>query len=458
MSKSFSLIAGDLDDIMTNGETTRANVNMELIIHTPDEDIEVTNFNSVDIIRDYMSNKTDHVVVNAFIELSTLINSLLPNRDNLDCSLTLGMMSPSGKMEGGVTRYKAFLTGNYNDVYNSALTQISEEDLDRAAMYELKLQLIDKEFITLKSLPLTDNITYVGNNKLEEFIATKLYETIGKFKVKSGGKDMEIDLSIIPPHNKGAKSYSEYMKTIPNPHNLSPLDFPYFLQVIEGVYNGGIGTYLQRVKDKMTMFVYPLFDANSYKRNDASTNAGYDYKEKLMAFSYGKKSGYESNDIGFWNDGNILKIPVGGEISARDTGLDKTREEGNIVFAQFAKDTMSTTNPLYPDNKSCMTLSFGDGFQKIDFGTFEENQYVQITEKLASMFTPIEVSWENGNPNYIFPGMPVQLVYEANNYIYLFEGTVAYIMTTIERTYQRVRSKMLLNVLLKDKRDLSKNY
>lgn len=447
-TKSFSIIEEDLKSIINYGDTTKGTVEMSAIIHSPLEDIEVRQIVSLDIVRDYLRNSGDYKVLHCMLETSVFRECLLPYRDNLDCSLTLGMNNGCGEMDGSKVRYKAFLLNMYNDLNNPVLTQISDKELDQSTMVELKLQLVDKEYKAIKDIRLTPNITFVGNSNMSELIFTKIQDSVSSLGVKVGGELVNFAFSMVKPDNEDTDDVTH--KVIPEPYKYNPLQFPELLQELEGIYNGGIGCYMQRYKGVMTVFVYPIFDANSYSRKNEVNDNGLMPPERLMVFHYGKKSGYEGDDKAFWMDGYILKIPAGGEITLRDTGLDDLRTMGNMTINISPRTGASTANPMYPDNYPAFKISMDDGTAQLDFSEMDENPYQARTRHMGSLFSPVEISWNNGCPDEIFPGMPVQLVVETRNELALYEGTVVYFYASINKTYKTVKSKMLINVIKKD--------
>lgn len=93
---------------------------------------------------------------------------------------------------------------------------------------------------------------------------TSLYikEAIERSKeVKIEGKPLDLNIDIVKPNNDYVYDHV-VVET-----GVKILDLPSYIQNKDyGIYNGNIGTYIQRYKDKLTIFVYPLFDKDRFNK------------------------------------------------------------------------------------------------------------------------------------------------------------------------------------------------
>lgn len=370
----------------------------EVTIHTADRDISVAALKTVEVMRNYSKHIGDYVLVGFNMFGGDFIKDIYPHRDNLE--ITISVYNRYTNETISDNRYKLVLVNNNANVYGSKYTLSEREQLNRTEYIYVEGQCIDRMVEGLRLLQVEG---IYENNTLKDIMLAELTEKINGLQID--GATPEFDIDIVEPINK------DIIKQLILPTGIYALDFPSFLQnTCYGVYNGGIGTYIQYIDNKPTLFIYPLYDVNRF-----------DEVEKKCIVFYAGNNLYNAMDNTYKQDGDVLKIIAGTGLRSIDSGENEFMSEGSGYIRVLPQQMMNRNVTVSDDamNLDSDTQLEGtkfkdrlDGTERPIYLGNEVNMYKFRSEINKRALGTYQFQWHFSNPELIYPGMPIQYVFE----------------------------------------------
>jgi len=412
-------------------------ITYEVIVHTVDEDIPVTELISVEVSRDYANNVCDYIVTTFTMGLGQYIKRVHPFLDNLEMSIITKYYGRSY-----VDRYKLLILTGPDNIAGSMYTSYTEEELDQTDKVILETQCLNRLVEVLRLQPTSGIYSYTN---VRDVIKTTISNAVADVAVANTKPD--IGFNCVEPDN--SKTY----RHINVPVGVRVLELPTFLQVTDyGVYSADIGTYIQRygyfednVEPKDTVFIYPLYTP------DLVDAPG----KRLMILSSPTTilSQVESSYV---IDGDVVKIIGSGDMRSNDISQTKLINSGNSVITADTGSIMhtgsvATDSEVNTKNSINLTgeslVNKRDGFNGQNYTRPTSNPYKEYTEISKNMLSPYQVTWNYSNPELIFPGMPVIYVYEdIDKGVIRLNGIVHSLFNKYNASYKTHTT--VLNVLL----------
>lgn len=399
-----SLINIDINKIIATPNHMDNKITYELMLHTPDYNIQIMLIKFVEKTRDYNGSLGDDIRVCFVMRASDYKYKIFKNKELLEASLT-----KKTNKHTFVRRYKAFIVSDSGDYIQEALYKLDDHSLDANATIELELQLVDLE---LYAFSVVDTVGVYKNTTIKDVIYSDIISNLNSVSFGSGSLVEKVSLALIEPDN--TNTYGQILI----PTGTKSINLPSYLQSDNsyGVYNGGLGTYYQRYNYSKSdtkngyLFVYPLFDV---KRFD---------KEKYKAMFFIPHLPMQGLDRTFSIDGDILKIiprydkttmnfadnpltSIGDGIAYSDND-NISRSFRNIENGKTVRGTNTT------DMKVHTMKERKDGRHNINYIGPTNNPYKARSELLKNTLSFIQFKWEKCDIDLIYPGMPCCVIYE----------------------------------------------
>lgn len=382
----------------------KRNLHVSAIFHTEKEDFPVMKVLLVENKRDYYKSTGEYGAISVYMSMGDYIYRLIPFRDHLEISLKTTCMDDSGKSHKDnpptVVRYKALINFNINPFPSSEnISNRSIADLNLLPPVTATLELQDRceELLRLKTLDGS-----FSNKTTEQILKGAWLHEANKVKVD--GKDIVQILQIDPPDNSAV--YGNLV--IPNGTLLR--DIPGFLQEKgKGVYTGGIGSFFQRYNNKPGWFVYPLYKKERFDQDR--------FKLVIYAVPEGKMPGMNRT---YRTEGKITYIAATGEKKMADTSKNTDLNHGTGFRMPDAEAFMLKPVEIGPDgikaNRRRLVHEVShrerkDQINSANMQSSSANSFKQYSDVLSREFSAVAVTWENSNPDLLYPGMPVKYVY-----------------------------------------------
>lgn len=424
------LIESDILEIVENAIPDKDNLKYEIILHTKDYDIEVSNLLLIETMRNYSKYVGDFMVVTFQMLGGTFIKDVYPNRDNLE--MTIIKYDKYTSVTYSDTRYKVALINNDANVYGSKYTASDREQLNRTEYVRVVAQCLDR---VVEGLRLTQVEGIYENTTLKDIIMAELTEKLSAIEVDGNKPDFGID--IIEPNN------NKEIEQMIIPAGIHALDFPSYIQnTTYGIYNGGIGTYMQRTGSRYIVYVYPLYDIERFDNTEFKL---------IVYFTSNKKFNLADNT--YRRDGGVLKILAGTSLVSMDNAENEFMSEGDgfvriLPQQMINRNVMVSSNSMEFDAETSLEgTKFKDRTDGVDKAMYlgnEVNMYKYRSEINKRSLGTYQFTWHFSNPDLIYPGMPVQYVFEDDkSTIYKLNGIVQFIASKYDKAMGTTSSSII---------------
>lgn len=400
-------------------------------IHTPVEDVGVWDIRELETERNYKGNIGGITAIKFRVGLGDYMSRIYPHRYNLEFTLVRKQVAENGgKIKSNVPikvrRYKLIFNPDRNPpVAVSDLQMIQTHEMNLVDMPELQVELLDRGLEPLR-IKMTSGIFHKQN--VENYIRATLGHESQQIRVD--GKPVLDALDIVPPDNVDIIDHIN----IPDGTHLSSV--PTMIQESQGVYNGAIGTYYQDYMGKKTWFVYPLY---APKR--------FDEVERKAVFYAVPQDKLPQLDRSYWMDGNVLKIAVTAQRMYKDSAELSMMNMGSGYRMTEARSIMSKPCEITEDgpianrsrlNHEVVTKTRDDG---VNYAPKTQgassNPFMQRSTVLAHSTAQIDLVWENGDEELIYPGMPCKYVYLSQGEPISLKGTILYVFAQTTSTEKK---------------------
>lgn len=411
----------DISDIVERyeDEVYKAVFTIETKLHTVDKDLNTEDgviLNALYIKRDYINKTSDYIEAQLSLHLGTYVYDLYPYLDNIEVTLiTRKQLTKEKKVIFTKERYKAIFLLDKNISIPTSLNH-SKEDLDQQMPVVITIQLLDRSVETIRVKTMQGNFDKKLNLKNTDmspkaFLKSIISEESNKILIEN---KQPIDyISIEEPDQK------DQLKSITIPSFTRIVELPEFLQNKNiGVYNSGIGNYIQIFgKDhytfKKVFFVYSLYDETKYDKAEyklifyvpttsaiSLTDLTYKYKDKVLKaipfkmskIEDNKESGAMSHGSGFRisNANSFMKKPV--KMTDKGPVFDRNQLNSEIVY----KDRKDNLN--FAPNKS-----------------ITNNHFTLTSDVLKDSGAYVSLEVTNMDHDFIYPAASCKIMYEDKN-------------------------------------------
>lgn len=411
-----SLLQIDIKEIINATNPNTDNLQYSLILHTPEEDYTVPIVKLIEVMRNYNKYVGDYIVVTFYMPAGDFIKGMYKYRDNMELTIVQTDKYDTSFVKS--TRYKFVLLNNNQNVYGSNYAIQTKEELNKHEMLKIEGQCIDRVVEGMRLLQVEgiyENVT------IKDLITAELTEKLEGLAVDGNAESVRIDIE--EPNNPAT------IKQIILPTGVYALDFPSYLQnSIYGVYNNGLGTYVQDWYDNKTLFVYPLFDVNRVNN-----------REYRLIIYYTSAVKFNYIDNTYFLDGSTLKIIAGTTLRSLDDAENEFINSGD-GYIRTKPQQMMNRNVMVGNDKLTLdntTQVEGtkfkerrDGISRARYVGPEVNMYKHRTYINRQTMGMYEFTWHYSNPDLIYPGMPLLYLFEDSaGVISQLEGAVQLVCT-----------------------------
>lgn len=394
----------EVQKVFSNGSTT-ANYAWEVLIHygeNKDKEYSPLAVVAVNNVRDFVDAFADERTITVTMGLGDYARTIYPNRTNIDITLSkVPLYENSSAVDSDSTiqseRFPAILLdGDRSPTVGQGQESNDVKALNLTQIIDVNFQIYDKSIEQIKAIMVG---TTPRNCTVQDAITTLVTNGAGSVDV-DGDRVIE-GVDFIDADNQDVKKH-----VIIN-HGTRLVDLPDFIQKKYGIYNSGMGTYIQN----KLWHIYPLYDTSIYSNVKKTLNVIILPKRKFMNI-----------ERTFNQDGDVLTVLVTGETGFRDTSGSAAIAAGN--GARFANADVFFESPsTTANNKTTITRNDNNAEFISDKATNGVNMAPVVPDRITS--NPFEVYsalaarrggmfrmiWENSDSSLIYPGMPVKVSY-----------------------------------------------
>jgi len=415
-SVESSLLYPDIRDILKNPvEEYDPIFNFESKLHTVDKDLDYTDGISlvdVYILRNYVENISDYIEIRISVPPGTFLYDVYDNLDNIEFTMiTSKQMRKDGRPITVTERYKAVYLLEKNMAIPNTISQ-TKEDLNNQMPLVITLQLLDRSVETLRVKTTQGNFDMSINKNKDMSIATFMRSVISEQsnKILIENKPILSGIDIEKTDN------TDNLKAVTLNSGTRVIEIPEILQEKNiGVYNGGIGCYVQKFGTdnytfKKNMFIYSLYNASKYADAEfklmifapisSSHSIGentYKYKDKtLKVLSY-----------------NVPKISDNKETLVMSSGSGFRVSNANSYMRKPVD--MTIDGPRFSRNELSSEIVFKDRKDGLNFAPNKgvvSNQFKLTSNLLKKNGSYVIVEVSNMDHDFIYPAAKCKILYE----------------------------------------------
>lgn len=393
------IIRLEIDNILSEDNPSKAILPYTVTLHTKENDIVIERLVSIELLRDYNENIGDYILITFQMVAGEFMELVQPYHDNLEMTL----------QSKTTTRYKLLLRNNREGMESSMLSRFDREELNKLSILNIEGQLVLRELEGLRNT-FVDGIYRTVTVK--ELIEGLYFDSASKVILE--GTPLDINIDVVEPNND---------ITLQNhiiPTGISVLDLASYLQSVSpGVYNGAIGTYIQKYlynedsEDKFTVFVYPLYSAQLYTESS---------KPKVI-FYFSNTHILNLVERTYSIEDDVIKIIVGTEVENFDNTNVDISSKGESIIATTPENILNRNIEIgeeditYDKTKQLKGISLkkrSDGYVKSRMVINESNLYYQRSKLIRDTMIVYRIPWRYSNPDLIYPGMPCCYIFESS--------------------------------------------
>lgn len=372
-------------------------------IHTPDADRQIMKVVSIDNICNFEANVGDELIIETIIPFGMYVKIIYPNRSKLEVTLYKNPLNEIGDEEKlnefkETERFKAVPILEGLPVFEgSDLDALNEFTLDLQTPLTISFQLFNRSLEVLRTLTVGGIFRKVKNEDVIKAILAKESK-----EVKIGGKESILGVDMIEADNKAIRDHTII------PQGIKLISLPtYVHEKCNGVYNYGIGTYLQR----KIWYVYPLYNTTRFIEAD----------KKLIVYKV-KQSRLNGVERTYRIDGKTTYLLATSNTQFKDDANTKFMNEGNGARLANAKQFMngpskSNNNKTVINRKKLNSeIVYGekeDGLNSVYISQdgIGDNLFLERTRISAREGSIVTFTWDNANPKLLLPGMVVKIFF-----------------------------------------------
>lgn len=390
----------DVEMIINNPKAPRGSYNYEAVLSSPKADYKIPILKNLEWKRDFNSGTCEDLRLIFIMDGAIYRNNFHQVQDHLEVTIN----KKNGDLIVDSTRYKFVILNSTARDRKELMNTLTDAQLSSFVPIEVEGQCIDQDFYAL------DDITVEGVYKeqtVKSVISSEMLHNLSRIEYGAGKPNVSLD--IIEPDN--TNKYGHIL--VPTGTRL--LELPVLLQNGDsyGVYNGGMGTFVQKYKGKKYIFIYPLNDIKQYDTRE----------DKLMIMrSVNQRVG--TSYPTYLIDGKVLKIIPSPEYKSLESEQNDLIKHGNAlsfsnpdnVYKSYRQIDNGKT--LKGDKKTNITTistkDMKDGSNRTTYIGTVNNVYRYRSSVLLNTLSIFSFDWYGSDIDLIYPGMPVMLILEHN--------------------------------------------
>ena len=394
----------DAKAIMASGKTT-ANVSWEIVVHYDNsEDAEVLvpiHLQSVNIIRDYVGDFADTVTVSMLMGLGDYAHLVYPNRVRLEVTLIQRQLQEgSGELDNSAPqiseRFKAILIDTQQaPTIAQGQEHNSRHALNLTQVITVNFQLINKAVEQLR-VQATGAI-YRGVVPKDALTAI-ITNALGRVKVDDTRKILGVEVMDVDNLSK--------LEQLVIPHGTRVVDVPGIVQERYGVYNSGLGSYIQG----SNWFVFPLYDTQVFNKRDATITLlimpkrKFSNIERTFTVEDGSVTALVTGQTGFQDDSGTNTLNIGN--GARFISADNLMETPVSTGGNKARISRKSNNREFVAEQDAPLNHVAFKDRRI-----ASNPFPVYSELAAINGGMLRCVWQNSDASLVQPGMSAKIIY-----------------------------------------------
>ncbi|ANH51770.1 putative virion structural protein [Erwinia phage vB_EamM_MadMel] len=351
---------------------------------------------------DFMNRYSEELNIEVAMSEGVYNQQIIPNATRLKMHLVINKYEPG--QEPVSTRYTLRVFPKTG--YDPQLTQQRAADINQAAIAATSLQFYQFQLFTsaieqLSATPCAGIFPTTSPAALIRVLLGGVSEGLElPLEEKPLGMEMYPVDAVTPDGKEIIKNH-----VVVKPIQLC--DLPGFLQHEYGLYKTAIGSYYH----KQYWHIWPLYNTKRFelvRKNlivvnvpkDKFPNMEHTYEMRgssLCVLATGDTAVHDTSNLAQYQEGNGVRATRSSAMSG-DEGMEV--KQGQVVLQRGATNSEFITN----------TRQGAVNFAPMA-GEITDNSYRIVSKTAVNNGSTIQVTWQNADPELIFPGMPVKYLY-----------------------------------------------
>lgn len=396
------LLEEEVSEIYTNSFPEHT-TSVDMIIHTEDDDYYPANVIGMDVTRDYTGKVTDNINISMMMGLGEYNSIIKANSDKLQITIYTNY---NGKVYED--RFKAIvLTDHVDDMKN-----YDDDFKDKMSMLEVTFQCISLNYALIKNMTSSG---VISNVELDVIIRHHMLKQLENIEIDSRKAKPLIDIT--PIHN--TRKYNNVVID----DKITILDIPSYLQAKHGLYNGGIGTYLYKNnEDKLVLSVFSLYNTDNTPKLRKLVIYIPDNDNPSRVIN--KTVLLDNDELKIIVNASVKDIGRSDDLADFDYGSGFATVNSNQVMDRVGTkvgNKVYTSSDRYIDSQKVLSKNDMPNIKVLDTN---DNLYTVRTINLLNKSRIKSMQWNFSRPDYLIPGMGVEIVRNYNGTITRVKGVL----------------------------------
>lgn len=416
----MSGLAMDINDIVVSEPNYDSQFQFITILHTEVGDLNENDevfISSMMIDRNYKEDGSDYMEIDLFVKPGTYIYDIYPFADNLEITVIRLKQHRNGNtVITSEDRFKAvFLLEKNMNLPNTKY--LPKTILNNQPYLVLTLQLVDRGALAIRNSAVQGSYSDLISEKNKDMTASSILKSalsVMAAKIELDNQPVISRIDIEETQNK------DPIKAITIPTGTRALDLANFIQEKRGgLYTAGVNTYIQKYSTNLyspperVLFVYSLYDGEKFDRAD----------NKIMFF-IPEDNKMQLGEKSYLYRGNLLKILTTsskGFTSTKGAVLRNKGEGFRTADANKMMDEPLDFTEEGPKFKKTQILTEvankeqKDGITYVPYKGISGNHFVNTSEILSRSGEYINLTTNNLDPDYLYPGAACKLLFDLGN-------------------------------------------
>lgn len=407
----------EVNAIMNQGaKPVQFQVNCHIIVNTTNTTITPLKVLNVDIERNYLDGYSDNIMLEVSLPTGLYSKQIYPYKNNIDVSLVLTPMMETGdQVDTSDAPQSETYTATLLDTGSPAMEQNgfnapTQYNMDLTGQTTVHFQLVNK---ALDQMRMMDVGQVFRGATVDDAIKTLL--TNASQTTTVNGQRTVQGVTMQKSANTTARTH------IVIPHGVKLVDAAKYIQKYAGgVYNGGMGCYLQ---------------GNQWHVYSAMDTTRFNTSQNTLTVINLPKNKYTNVERTYRVAGGQLVVLATGNVKFRDPSNAKQQNLGNGLRFSDATKFMGNFAQL-GDNKALASRgannnefiglkrpSGNNNVHRSD-NPINANSLEEYSKLSRAMGSVIQMEWQHSSPLLITPGLPTQIMYLDEDSIQTINGVV----------------------------------
>ncbi len=407
----------EVNAIMNQGaKPVQFQVNCHIIVNTTNTTITPLKVLNVDIERNYLDGYSDNIMLEVSLPTGLYSKQIYPYKNNIDVSLVLTPMMETGdQVDTSDAPQSETYTATLLDTGSPAMEQNgfnapTQYNMDLTGQTTVHFQLVNK---ALDQMRMMDVGQVFRGATVDDAIKTLL--TNASQTTTVNGQRTVQGVTMQKSANMQARQH------IVIPHGVKLVDAAKYIQKFAGgVYNGGMGCYLQGNQ----WHVYSAMDTTRFNTSQSTLTVinlpknKYTNVERTYRVAGGQLVVLATGNVKFRDPSNAKQQNLGNGLRFSDA----TKFMGN--FAQLGDNKALASRGA--NNNEFIGLKRPSGNNNVhrSDNPINANSLEEYSKLSRAMGSVIQMEWQHSSPLLITPGLPTQIMYLDEDSIQTINGVV----------------------------------